>query len=332
MLKTIAIWDTSIVTDNVGDEIIMDSVMREAKEMFPGDFYVRIPTHDTIGAEARKYAQNAHAAIVGGTNLMCAYWWLKSQWKVGLKDFWRIGNPVLCGVGWRFYQRKTDPITAWMLRIMLAKDKLHSVRDEYTKQRVEEMGIKNVVNTGCPTMWRLTPEHCAKLPTERAENCLTTVTAYRGEREADKAWLELLIKNYKTVYFWPQMYDDYKYVQELVGDKVTILDASLVAYDACIDSGVDYVGTRLHGGIRVLQRGKRALIIEVDNRAKEISKDTGLPTVDRNDVETIQKWIDKSEPVKITMPWETITQWKEQFTKAPEAVKTECCGCAKKAA
>ncbi len=314
MLKTIGLFDTSIVTDNVGDEIIMDSVMREMRDMFPDDFYVHIPTHDKIGAEGRRYAKKAHFSFVGGTNLLCAYWWLKSQWKVGLLDFWRVGSPILMGVGWRFYQRPTDPITSFMLKKMFSDKYLHSVRDEYTKERVQAMGIDNVLNTGCPTMWRLNADHCKTIKQTKSENALITVTAYRGNVAEDTAWIEAVIKNYKTVYFWPQMQDDYDYIRKIAGDRVTILPASLKGYDDCIDNNnIDYIGTRLHGGIRVLQRGRRALIIEVDNRAKEIKKDTNLPTVERTDLETIQNWIDQGEDLNIKMPWDVIEQWKAQF-------------------
>ncbi len=316
MLKTIGLFDTSIVTDNVGDEIIMDSIMREMRDMFPEDFYVRIPTHDKIGSEGRRYARLVDHSFVGGTNLMCAYWWLKSQWKVGLLDFWRIGSPILMGVGWRFYQRDNDPITAFMMRVMLSKKYKHSVRDEYTKQRVVDMGVENVLNTGCPTMWRLTPEHCATISQKKSQNALITVTAYRGDEAEDKAWINLVCDQYKTVYFWPQMHDDYDYIRKIAGDRVTMLPASLKGYDDCIDNNnIDYIGTRLHGGIRVLQRAHRALIIEVDNRAKEISKDTGLPTVERKDLDRIKNWIEKGEEISIKMPWDVIKQWKGQFSK-----------------
>jgi hypothetical protein len=42
---------------------------------------------------------------------------------------------------------------------------------------------------------------------------------------------------------------------------------------------VDFVGARLHGGIRALQRGRRTLTIALDNRAREIAGDTGMPVV-----------------------------------------------------
>lgn len=312
-LKKIAIFDTSIATDNIGDEIIMDAVLKHARTIFGQDFFIRIPTHDRIGPKARKIARESHVSLVGGTNLLCANWLWRNQWKVGLWDFWRVGHPVLMGVGWQFYQRPSDPATAMMLRAMLSKTHNHSVRDRYTEQRMHAMGIKNVINTGCPTMWNLTDEHCASIQKHRAENALITVTAYRGDPQ-DRQWIDLVLAKYKHVYFWPQMFGDMQYINDIAGDRVTVLDASLVAYDNALkNNNVDFIGTRLHGGVRALQHGRRALIIEVDNRAAEIARDTKLPTVKRGDTDTIASWINGGQATEITMPWKEIARWKAQF-------------------
>jgi polysaccharide pyruvyl transferase WcaK-like protein len=47
---------------------------------------------------------------------------------------------------------------------------------------------------------------------------------------------------------------------------------------------VDCVGTRLHAGIRALQRKRRAIILGVDNRAEEMGHDFDLPVVARGKV------------------------------------------------
>lgn len=60
---------------------------------------------------------------------------------------------------------------------------------------------------------------------------------------------------------------------------------------------IDYVGTRLHGKIRVLNREKRAIILAVDNRAIEIANDTALPVVRREDIQ--KSWILKLMKQKI---------------------------------
>lgn len=313
MLKYMTIFDTSIATDNLGDAIIMDSVNETTRELCPDAFTVRVPTHDKISSASRKYARKAHLSFVGGTNLLCANWVYRSQWKIGLSDFWRIGNPILLGVGWHYYQRKSDPITGFMLRQLFKNQHKHSVRDSYTEQRLRDMGITNVINTGCVTMWGLTKEKCASIPVRKAENAIITVTAYRHDPELDRKWIDLVISQYKNVYFWSQMHDDLEYIKGIAGEKVKIIDTNLEAYNKILETtDIDFIGTRLHGGIRALQKGRRALIIEVDNRAREISRDTNLPTVKRDDVETIRDWIENPKPVTIVMPWDKIEEWKAQ--------------------
>lgn len=313
-MRYVTLFDTSVATDNIGDEIIMDSVEREARAILPDDFFIRVPTHEIIGAVGRNYARNSYISLVGGTNLLRRHWWFRGQWKVGFLDAWRIGRPVLMGVGWRNYQKKTDIPTAWMLKRMLSEKHVHSVRDEYTKQKLAEIGIQNVVNTGCPTMWNLTEQKCQEIPVNRARNALITVTAYSYNPALDRKWIELVLAKYEKVYFWSQMFDDLAYARAIAGNRLIVVGPGLREYDRLIEENdLDYIGTRLHGGIRVLQKGRRALIIKIDNRATEIARDTNLPVVDRDNIDSISRWIEGSDTLKISMPWKTIEQWKKQF-------------------
>ncbi len=316
-MKKIAVFDTSIASDNLGDGIIMDAVTKNLREMFPSDVFVQAPTHIAMNNDERNNIKDANIGFVGGTNLLCANWLLKAQWKVGLRDLFYVPNTVLMGVGWKFYQRPTEFITAIFLKKLLSKNYIHSVRDAYTEARLKTIGMKNVINTACPTMWGLTPEHCASIPTQRAPHVLTTVTAYRHDPELDKKWLEVLLASYDKIYLWPQMQGDAEYVQAMnFGKKIEILEPTLKAYDNALATlNVDFLGTRLHGGIRALQHKRRTLIIEVDNRAVEIARDTGLPTVKRDDVAGIKNWIESTTSIKLTLPWDNIKAWKAQFQK-----------------
>lgn len=316
-MKKIAVFDTSIASDNLGDGIIMDAVTKNLREMFPSDVFVQAPTHIAMNNDERNNIKDANIGFVGGTNLLCANWLLKAQWKVGLRDLFYVPNTVLMGVGWKFYQRPTEFITAIFLKKLLSKNYIHSVRDAYTEARLKTIGMKNVINTACPTMWGLTPEHCVSIPTQRAPHVLTTVTAYRHDPELDKKWLEVLLASYDKIYLWPQMQGDAEYVLAMnFGKKIEILEPTLKAYDNALATlNVDFLGTRLHGGIRALQHKRRTLIIEVDNRAVEIARDTGLPTVKRDDVAGIKNWIESTTSIKLTLPWDNIKAWKAQFQK-----------------
>jgi hypothetical protein len=55
------------------------------------------------------------------------------------------------------------------------------------------------------------------------------------------------------------------------------------------------------------------LIIEVDNRATEIARDTNLPTVKREDFDFIEKWIGCSEPLNLRLQTGAQQQWRDRL-------------------
>ena len=203
-----------------------------------------------------------------------------------------------------------------MLRSLLSRDALHSVRDSYTEQMLASIGIRNVVNTGCPTIWPLTPERCTGVPHRKADAVVTTVNSYAGlqDRAADRRLLEILKRHYTTVYLWIQTHTDHEYARSLVNDLVYI-NPWVAALDRVLTSDVDldYVGIRLHAGIRALQRGRRTIIIEIDNRAHEMAADFGLPTVGRTDYERLEQMITRPFETVLKLPDAAIARWKSQF-------------------
>lgn len=315
-MEKIVIFDPSQVTDNLGDFIIMDAINEALYKMFPDDYLLHVPTHDRPGKNTREQIARSRLSFVGGTNMLTSHWWWYRQWKLQIQDVPKVKNAVLCGVGWHKYQSKPDLITGYILRSMLSSTHLHSVRDRYTERQLNSIGIKNVIYTGCPTMWSLTPEHCATLPMRKSDVAVITVTEYLKNTEVDRQWLEVVMKNYKEVYFWSQMFEDLEYAKSQLGDKIKVISPTLEAYNAFLaTTDCDFIGNRLHGGIRALQHGRRSLILEVDNRAAEIGRDTGLQTLPRADISAIEQWINNPRTVNITMPFAAIEQWKQQFGK-----------------
>jgi hypothetical protein len=97
---------------------------------------------------------------------------------------------------------------------------------------------------------------------------------------------------------------------------MTSLPPNLRSYTAFLDNeDVDFIGTRLHGGIRAMQKGHRALIIGIDNRATEIGRDTNLPVVQRQDLAAIEAWIDGGRATEIILPMAAIQGWKAQLAE-----------------
>jgi hypothetical protein len=196
---------------------------------------------------------------------------------------------------------------------VLNNDVIHSVRDRYTKEKLDYLG-KKVVNTSCPTMWALTPEHCSAIPAKKADAALTTLTWYRPDVEGDRQFLRTLTSNYKTVYFWPQTFEDDDYFKRLGVEGIKTLPWTLPTYNSFLENeDIDVIGSRLHGCIRAIQKKKRTTVIPVDNRAKEISHDTRLPILTRNDHKALESWIWDQKPTEIVLPADAIQAWKSQF-------------------
>lgn len=95
-----------------------------------------------------------------------------------------------------------------------------------------------------------------------------------------------------------------------------MISPNLDSYDSYLSQNeCDYIGTRLHGGIRAIQKKKRALIIGVDNRAEEKKSDFNLNVVSRGDWNGLNSFISGRFPTKINIPVAAINLWKEQFDR-----------------
>ncbi len=307
--------DTSMDSDNAGDGIIMENCLMQLSGFIDTDDLGHIPTHRFPTEHEKQQLHAAGRKILCGTNILSGYMRSYGLWKLG-SDVSPYRNTILMGVGFDSKDPGYDNYTKQMLRIILSADGFHSVRDSFSEQKLRSMGIQNVLNTGCPTMWNLTPEHCASIPTAKASNVICTLTDYCRDEANDRAMVDILLESYDKVYFWLQGRDDLAYIQELgYADRLELVDSTLVAYDAVLEmDDLDYVGTRLHAGIRALSKGRRSLIISIDNRAECISADTGLPTIRREDIPvSLKNRISEQIKTTITLPWHQIEQWKQQF-------------------
>src|SRR5207248_5557161 len=172
------------------------------------------------------------------------------------------------------------------------------VRDTYTYMKLKPH-VPTAIYTACPTMWMLDEPRCRRIPVRKARDVIFAVTYYRPAPEADRRVFELLRGQYEKVFFWPQQSRDLTYAREIGLAGFVQIDRDVGGYHRVLDEGVDFVGARLHGGIRALQRGRRALILPVDNRATEISKSTNLPIASRDDCGAIECWINNPQPTNI---------------------------------
>ena len=308
------VFDTAIDSDNLGDEIIMDAVWDVLRTIYPRGNFVRTPTHRHATLAEMRGARQADTSIVGGTNILKSHMLIRGNWKITPLDYLTWRNVVLLGVGWQQYGGgEADLPTRLFFRSILARERLHSVRDMHTYGLLHRH-VRTAIYTACPTMWRLDREHCRRLPVRKARDAIFAATYYRPAPAADRAVLALLKRRYERVFFWPQQAADEPYLKSLGVDGIIPIPRDIAAYNHILDTeDVDFVGARLHGGIRALQRGRRALIIPVDNRATEIGRTTALPIASRDEPEAIERWIAEPRPTRIDLPWDAIDRWRNQF-------------------
>ena len=314
VLKRAVILDTSVASTNVGDQIIMQAVHAGLREPLAGTLMAHVASHDRMGPKGRGLVRKADVVVAGGSNLISSHMWIRSVWRLAPRDAFLGMNTVLMGVGWYQFQRKPDPYTRWLLGRVLHPTALHSVRDSHAQAMLASIGITNVINTGCPTLWRLGGGQAKNYPTHRAREVVTTINSYIPDAAADRKLIEVLRARYDRIHAWVQTAEDHAMLRAL-GDDIVIVEPSLAAFDELLasDRDLDYVGNRLHGGIRALQHGRRAIIVEIDNRAKEMGRDFNLPTVERDDFARLERMIDGDLAIDIRPPAENIWRWKDSL-------------------
>lgn len=316
IMKKIVLLNPAISSFNLGDHIIYDSVSRELKNLLDDSFIVEVSTHLPVSKWLKK-TKDFDLSFVCGSNLLRGK--MNSsfrQWDINLHSVKYIRPSILMGVGWWQYGDDPNLYTKYLYKRVLSSTEIHSVRDSYTLTQLEKLGYTNVLNTACPTMWRLDRNHCSTIPQHQSNDVVFTLTDYNQDLVQDTLMIEILISCYKNVFFWPQGSNDLVYFRSLKVDqsKVKIINPSLKDYDSILKSRIDYVGTRLHAGIRALQHQRRAIIIGIDNRAIEKQKDFNIVCIRRDMIGSkLKSKITSSFATEIEIPSENIKIWKKQF-------------------
>lgn len=312
-MRKIVILDPSVGTENVGDEIIYDAVRTELNRLFPEAFFIRVSTHEFMLWETRRIIHGADHIFAGGSNLLKSRMEWNIQWKLSPIDYFRLKDVILLACGWRHYDGTPTPYTKSLYNRVLSKRYNHSVRDSMALSKLQSTGMSNVVNTACVTMWQLSSSHCAQIPTSKSIDAVVTVTAYNPNEQADRLFLTTVIEQYRNTYLFVQQPDDLDYAQRLAEGRLIPIAPTLNEFDKLLATEIDYIGTRLHGGIRAMQKMKRTTIISIDNRATEIAKDTNIPVIERNDVQMLSAWINGAADTRIKLPQTDIDSWRRQF-------------------
>ena len=284
---------------------------------FGSDLWPSYSTHRHPSLSEVLQLRKADLLVAGGSNMLKSRMERNRQWLVTPDLAWSMKRKiVLCGVGWWQYQDDPNGYSRALLKRILDPTALHSVRDSYTEDKVRRLGFE-VVNTGCPTMWSLASSNVVSA-TSRSDTVVTTVTDYNRNPTRDVSMLRSLARLYERVLFVGMAEEDLVYFRaSLQVEGVTEVGWGLDTLNSCLMSGVDYFGTRLHAGGRALQMGCSAGVLAIDNRAREISLDTGLQIVMPDEItdQAIAKAIADGAAVGLRIPLRQIAMWREAFSR-----------------
>ncbi len=322
-MKKIVKFNTSYGTKNMGDFIINDSVNNEMSYLFENNFVVEYGTHTPVThfyqcmnkSGVMSFCNKADYKFIGGTNLlsnnMFRPW---PNWNVNIFNYAPYKGSILIGCGLNGNFKKVNFYTKCLYKRILSKEYIHSVRDDKTKAILENLGFK-AINTGCATLWSLTSDFCRQIKKEKSENVIFTLTDYCKDYDKDQELINILLKEYKNVYFWVQGSEDYDYIKTFKEfNKIKIVNSNLASYQNILMNGnVDYIGTRLHAGIYAMKHKVRSIIIAIDNRTKDMSETYNLVTVERNNINQISSMINRAFETKININEDNINKWKNQF-------------------
>ena len=173
------------------------------------------------------------------------------------------------------------------------------------------------------TQWKLYPsnlsiyKNCILIGV-KADNCIISVSGYKPQTapENDAKMIEIVRKNYRDVRVWIQTTEDEYYLDRLPGGSDLKRIYSLKRYRQALQEGnVDYVGTRLHGGVFAMQNFCRSLIISIDHRAEGFHKTNNLPILRREEIpDRLESLINSEFATEIILNSEAIAEFKSQFS------------------
>lgn len=309
---------------NLGDLIISEAVTSNLQKLFPNEEIKRISTHSPLSKKHYASMKESTHIFLGGSNILSSHLLKYNQWKFAKKFNLELFSPkmrdiILLGVGWWQYQDKPDFITKRFYNRVFSDQRIHSVRDSYTKEKLVSIGFNNVTNTTCPTLWELNNCQIDRKSTT-TNHVVFTLTDYNPNPKDDETMILLLLDYFNELTFFSQGSLDEEYICSLPvykknKDRIKIISSINHYKDILSSNDLVYIGTRLHGGIFALKNGVDSLIISIDNRAEEIKKDINLGVVERGQNQKIKSWIEqKTDWGSIQLDEEAINHWKNQFS------------------
>lgn len=323
-MKKVLLLNPSVASGNKGDEIIMEGINQYLVQKLMPCFTINGTTHLPMATFREVLKQNSWRnnifkqsdyTFVCGSNLLSKGLYLikGNNWHV---HFWTplsLNQCILVGCGLSGIKHNYL-YTKWLYNKLLSKKYIHSVRDGSAVAFLSELGIQ-AINTGCPSTWGLTPEHCQQIPTKKANHVIFTLTDYHQDFEKDKQLVAILFANYQSVSCWIQGFYDYDYLKLFPQFKqIQIIPPTVQAFEEALQlPDIEYVGTRLHAGIKAIQLKKRSIILAIDNRASSIHQDIELNCIPRTRLDLLPQMINSSLITNLKIDFVAIQTWLNQF-------------------
>ena len=327
-MKRIALLDTSICSTNRGDELIMSCIEEEMRDILEDAFLLRVPTHLSLSSffktlmrlpDSLHEISMAEYKFIGGTNLLQANMMNRTnQWDINLWNSRVLKGSICVGVGSNgiLKGKNCNYYTKALYTKVLSNQFIHSTREDKASLLIENLGL-SCLNTGCASLWKLTPSFCTGIPMERTDAVIFTLTDYNRDHIRDKDMILFLLREYKTVNIWLQGIYDYEYLRELIDEKtrsrIIVIPPSVEKYKEILSYPIDYVGTRLHAGIYALRQGRRAIILGLDDRMRSMQDCFGVNYVEREDQSMFRERVYSTFRTNIRLNQTAIDQWKGQF-------------------
>ncbi|MBD5554758.1 MAG: polysaccharide pyruvyl transferase family protein [Roseburia sp.] len=329
----VTILDTTIGSTDRGDDIVLQNCEKAIQPLIDNSFSMRFATHLLNfrfyqyfrNGMKLQYTDSCDYKFIMGTNLLTSdIISTRGQWMIGPVSKRLYKDSILFGVGTTQDNKKVTPLTKYIYKNILRKDIIHSVRDAQSVHMLEGfLGKGAVVDTGCPTLWGLTPKVCDRIPIKKARDVIVTLSGYADQQDPvqDQKMISILEREYEHIYFWAQTSVDVSYYNSLRHSKDATIIYSLKNYALlCENANVDYVGTRLHGGIYAMQHGVRTLVVEIDHRARGFRESNHINTIERNKIDELPDILNGNIKTEIILKEREIKEFLSQIPFVKEQI------------
>jgi len=118
-MQRISVLDPSIVSYNLGNDIIIDSVNNFLKEQFNEAFITKLQFTDRLGKKSKRYISNSDITFLAGTNSLSSKMRKLEQFRITIFDLLKVNSIVLLGVGWWQYEEVPKKIDRFILQNLL---------------------------------------------------------------------------------------------------------------------------------------------------------------------------------------------------------------------